>query len=72
MISGIPVMNNWNPQVNIITIVMPKSGCSSKRVDMIIIVAIGHIQAVDFDFSTHKVKIHALNITKNGLHASLG
>ena len=39
---------------------------------MIIIEAIENIQPGDFDFSTHKVKIQALNITKNGLHASLG
>ena len=65
-------MNNWNPQVNIITIVIPKSGCNSNRVDMIVIEVIDHIQPEDFDFSAHKVKIHALNMTKNGLHASLG
>ena len=54
------------------TIVIPKSGCNNKRVDIIIIEAIDHIQPEDFDFSIHKVKIHALKIIKNGLHASLG
>ena len=72
MIRGIPVINNWNPQVNIITIVIPKSGCNNKRVDIINIEAIDQIQPGNFFFSTHNDKIHALKITKNGLHTSLG
>ncbi len=44
MINGIPVINNWKPHVNIITTVIPKSGCNNTNDEINIIDAIDHIQ----------------------------
>ena len=65
-------MNSWNPQVNIITIVMPISGCNNKRADIKTVAPNDHSQPGKFGFWTHKDKIHALKTIKNGLHTSLG
>ena len=69
---GIPVINNWKPQVKIITIVIPKSGCNNSSVEIILIDAIDHIHPGKFVFSDHNDKSQALNITKKGLQTSLG
>ena len=72
IINGIPVINSWNPHVNIITMVIPKSGCNNKRVDIKIIDAIDHIHQGNFVFSTHNDKSQALKTTNKGLIISLG
>ncbi len=71
-INGIPVINNWNPHVNIITIVIPKSGCNNNKDEIRIIDAIDHIQPGNFVFSIHNDNSQALKTTYKGLPISLG
>ena len=71
-INGIPVINNWNPHVNIITIVIPKSGCNNNKDESRTIDAIDHIQPGNLFFSIHNDNSQALKTTYKGLPISLG
>ena len=56
-------MNNWSPQVNITTMVMPTSGCNNNNIETIINDPIDHNHPGNSFFSIHNESNQALTIT---------